>query len=580
MSLRPVLLLLLASVAISCTTSRWIVVDEQASESAETETILSDETIILPVGFPTPTHPVLTLEVKDVVEKEIVQQVVLERGIQQYRPKWGYWVAGLSAALFTGIAANTNLIHSGVSDHAVVAFNLSALALSGFTLTQLEPVGEPIYTGERRLSRSSGFQQLTDTLSRKEEILDLPVALDIQYAGEVLHRSGQVRFVNGENSLNLAMMLTESGLPTQEGDVMEVSLRYNEQSFNFSYEIDELLVPYIEITEPVAVLRNAPVISDLNIVTEVGEGSVFELIGTGLDEEWYQVRFGGSILYVARSTAEITWRMAGTTGDIDVFEFADVEFGAVDVENAVPILKANDPGDRAIVFSNTYLEQPEIQRYTGRDHRLFEFYMSAAYQMRESQIAHIQIDSTETWRDQLSEFSDTDSTSVLYVYLSGKAHIDGDTIYMRTSVSDNQPMVPVPDLLQEFIRMNPEKLILLADLDYAEIETSSPGSSGARNGVAVQQQTAAALLREVPNAVIIFSSRPDQVSSLYAGRGSENKHHRIFMYYWADAIKKRNRTMHSVIRHLENNVDYTSRRLHDRPQEIQVFGNTTLNPAE
>src|SRR5690625_2683014 len=119
MSLRPVLLLLLASVAISCTTSRWIVVDEQASESAETETILSEETVILPVGFPTPTHPVLTLEVKDVVEKEIVQQVVLERGIQQYRPKWGYWVAGLSAALFTGIAANTNLIHSGISDHAV-----------------------------------------------------------------------------------------------------------------------------------------------------------------------------------------------------------------------------------------------------------------------------------------------------------------------------------------------------------------------------------------------------------------------------------------------------------------------------
>src|SRR5690625_6449486 len=42
---------------------------------------------------------------------------------------------------------------------------------------------------------------------------------------------------------------------------------------------------------------------------------------------------------------------------------------------SVPILKANDLGDRAIVFSNTYLEQPEIQRYTGRDHRLFEFYM-------------------------------------------------------------------------------------------------------------------------------------------------------------------------------------------------------------
>src|SRR5690625_6649790 len=99
-------------------------------------------------------------------------------------------------------------------------------------------------------------------------------------------------------------MLTESGLPTQEGDVMEVSLRYNEQSFNFSYEIDELLVPYIEITEPVAVLRNAPVISDLNIVTEVGEGSVFELIGTGLDRK--STRLNSS--HVAISYAVVCWK--------------------------------------------------------------------------------------------------------------------------------------------------------------------------------------------------------------------------------------------------------------------------------
>src|SRR5690625_275663 len=122
MSLRPVLLLLLASLAISCTTSRWIVVDEQASESAETVTILSEETVILPVGFPTPTHPVLTLEVKDVVEKEIVQQVVLERGIQQYRPKWGYWVAGLSGALFGGIEANIDLCLLGIITLGVDAF--------------------------------------------------------------------------------------------------------------------------------------------------------------------------------------------------------------------------------------------------------------------------------------------------------------------------------------------------------------------------------------------------------------------------------------------------------------------------
>lgn len=554
--------------------------DEQAAESTETETILSERTVINPVGTPTPSHPILTFEVNDIIEKEIAQQVVLERGIQQYRPKWGYWAAGLSAAAFAGLAANTNMFNSGISDPAVVAFNLSALVLAGFTVAQMEPVGDPIFTGERRLSRSSGFQQLTDTLSRNDEILELPASLNVRYTGSVIHSSDQMRFLNGESSLNLGALLIDSEAPVLEGEFMDVTVNHQDQNFNFQYRVEDLLSPYIEITEPVAVLRNAPVNSELNIVAEVGEGSVFELVGSNHDEDWYRVRFGGSELFVTRSVANTIWMTEVTADDIDVYEFAEVGFGAVDVENAVPILKENDPLDRAVIFSNTYLEQPEIQRYVDRDNRLFQFYMSAAYQMEELQIANIQIDSTEVWRQQLESFSEADSVNVLYAYLSGKAHVEGDTIYMRSSRSGGESYVSVTHLLEELTEMNPEKLIVLADFDYSPLETDDQNNNNARINSEVQQQTAVRLLRSIPNSVMIFSSKPDQLSSLYAGRGSENKQHRIFIYYWADAIKKRNRTLHDVIRHLENNVDYTSRRLHDRPQEVQAFGNATINPSE
>jgi hypothetical protein len=38
--------------------------------------------------------------------------------------------------------------------------------------------------------------------------------------------------------------------------------------------------------------------------------------------------------------------------------------------------------------------------------------------------------------------------------------------------------------------------------------------------------------------------------------------------------------MSELVRHLENNVDYTSRRLHDEPQEVRGYGNFMLDIAK
>jgi len=80
-----------------------------------------------------------------------------------------------------------------------------------------------------------------------------------------------------------------------------------------------------------------------------------------------------------------------------------------------------------------------------------------------------------------------------------------------------------------------------------------------------------------PESVLIFSSRPSQTSRVYSGGGDDNKYHSVFTYYWAEALQQRKVQVSELISHIQNNVDYTSRRLFDRPQEIQVFGNLSID---
>jgi hypothetical protein len=95
-----------------------------------------------------------------------------------------------------------------------------------------------------------------------------------------------------------------------------------------------------------------------------------------------------------------------------------------------------------------------------------------------------------------------------------------------------------------------------------------------------QQRLANRLIRNFPNAFVLFGNRVGQSSSVYTGSGDDDKRHHIFPYFWAEAIQQRKTQMADLVRHLENNVDYTSRRLHDEPQEVRGYGNFMLDIAE
>ncbi|NBC03531.1 MAG: hypothetical protein GVY20_07480, partial [Bacteroidetes bacterium] len=246
----------------------------------------------------------------------------------------------------------------------------------------------------------------------------------------------------------------------------------------------------------------------------------------------------------------------------------------------VPVLKQNNPDDRAVILTNGFSEESEPRQYLARDHDLFQFYMRYALQMDNDQITEIEMDSTGNWREQLSNITAMDSTGTLFIYLSGSAFIDDSySLYLSREQKEEGESELESEILDTFEELEPSSLVLFADLEFI-INDSNNGLNGDKSYQLALQNFSNTLLRRIPNSAVVFSHRPGQQSSLYIGGDTENKRHHIFPYFLADALKKRNIELSEIVRHLENNVDYTSRRLHDRPQEIQVFGNLTIDVVE
>ncbi|TVR17906.1 MAG: hypothetical protein EA391_03520 [Balneolaceae bacterium] len=571
------ILLIFLFFSISCTSSRWVVVDQNATDERIDPVILEERNIIQITEEPTVENPLVIYGIFTVAEQQFVQRIQVERTIQQYRPRWGYLALGLAGATFAVLAANTSTVLPSVSSGARLPLNVTAASLALLSFSNLQPTGTPIFTGETELMRRSGTEIVSDTLRNRFKDVELDVQAEIFLGDSLIFSLDEIGLSGGALSVNLAQVADFIQGDIRDNTSVSVTLHYNDDSLNHTFNIADFLSPYVLITSPVAVLRNAPVQNDLNVITEIGEGSSLQLINRD-PQGWYRVRFGGSEVFLNANAGEVEWLAEGTGDTPDVFEFRDVPFGEIDVENSVPILKPRNSSDRAIILTNGFAEQSEVRPYLDRDHELFIFYMRHALQMAESQIHHIRVDSTIDWKAELENVSEINGEGSLFVYLSGFGTLaQPGTIYLNFAEEKEGDGLLAEFVFPEFERINPAALFLMADLQFG-FGNGETASSASRSGYnSVLQEFSGRLQRIIPNSFILFSHRPGQRSSVYAAAGFENQRHHIFNYYWAEAIKRRNTRVHELVRHLENNVDFTSRRLHDRPQEIQAFGNFSLN---
>lgn len=565
-----------------CTTSKWAIIDENAINPTESPEVISEKELLVVDEMPTVEHPVLKLVPYRIIETEYAERVKIQRTVQEYRPKWGFAILAVAGSALSFTAANTDLFLSGQSTTQRVALNATGALLGVLTFTNLRETGEPIPTDETRYLRQTGVDFRADTVFVQQPI-NQTAAITVIHNGEEIFHDSSVLLLNNAVEINVAALASEFTNSLDSDSQFVVRADFKGERTIVSIPVLTFMEQHFVIQSAIAQLRSSPSISSGNIITELGEGSTLKWIEE-VDDQWVKVEYDSRDAFVQNNTGIKQMRSTEEGGPAVLVELEDIPFGEIDVENSLPILKSNYPADRAFIFSANRENQAGYRQFAERGEQLFRHYMRTSLRMAEGQVKEINDPDLQSWLPNLQECREMNNGSAI-VYLTGFAKeitTDGEDVLAvyHADETGEENVLPLRDIFEKLSECTAEKLFLFVDLEY--IYKAEEGGyaylGNANNGH--QQQLANNLLGDFPNAFIVFGNRLGQRSSIYSGNVGVNKRHHIFPYFVAQALQQRKTRMSELYRHLENNVDYTSRRLHDRPQEVQGFGNFMLDIAE
>ncbi|MEX2368446.1 MAG: hypothetical protein WD510_02980 [Balneolaceae bacterium] len=574
----------LLGLSVNCTSSKWSVVDLDAIDERDLP-VKKDSTFILVLAHePTPENPVFSLKVQEIEELEFTQRVKVERTVQQYRPKWGFTLLGLTGAGITFYAGNTNSFIESRSTTQSIALNLTGAILTTLAITNLKPVGDPIQTGEMKFLRKNGVVMKTDTTDVKTPS-EFTAEVNILYKDQELLSSDSYATESGEINIHSVNLLQDFAIRGPDPGSITVDIVFEQENYNYEIPVSSFLQPLLHITAPVAELRSGPTTENRSLLTEVGQGSELTFLDIH-DEQWFEVQVGGTNSYITREEGEIRWHAVDNGTGPSVISVEDVSFGEMGVENSVPVLRQAGPSDRGFIISNHLNNKIGIRRYLQRDYQLVGLYFRNALGMNRDQVHQLNITKEDTQWSEIIDSSGLDSLSTVFVYIGGFATVDssssGETVKLiRMNEEDEIQTVPLEDILMKIAGIPLHKLIVFTDLEFRQINGREVVTGSVNSPVNVTWgQLANRITRVQPNSALVFSSGINQPTGIYSSNRFENMYHYIFPYYLAQGLQHRRTRIFDLVRYMENQVDYTSRRLFDRPQEVHAFGNLTIDVAD
>ena len=570
---------------LSCTSTRWTVVDPGAIDYNDYSVIQSRE-FLKEAGRVTPDDPALKLQLLSYTTYEYAEKVLVRRSIQEYRPRPGLVALGLAGAALSVYAANSDVITDSESSLKTITLNSAGglLALSGFL--NMKPVGEPRDTGEEQFLRKTGTILQTDTL-RVNSPGPRQADVAIIYGDRMVSEELELPLKSGLLDINLGSTLGALGIRGSDPDSVTVIVEFQDSTYTFDYSLQDILHPFARITAPITPLRNAPAASPENVLAELVEGGQLQIIGSSPD--WYKVLYGISETYILREDAEIIWQSSDFTGTNQVVAVPRLPFGSVDVENNIPILRGINEHAMALVIANEHYKGDLPPRtYALRDGKLIQTYLENALGIPEAHIFEIQdMNQVEELSEPLSKIDSmaTDS-SELFVFLSGYGSVDVQDGEIRLGFipanEEGQVTNTAIDLfafMRRIASIPSGKTVVIADIDFNHRKTGDVLTD--RNVLLKRplRQLAEILTRNNSRSAVLYGSEFRQASAVYLSNSGEDKKHRIFPYFVARALQQRHTNMAGIYQFLQRNVSYHARRLHDRAQDPQLFGNISIDLA-
>lgn len=560
----------------SCTNGRWVVKNQEAIDRSDYE-ILKQQKFLEVADSLSPDNPVLTLDLKSHTTYRYQQKTLVQRNIQDYRLRPGFVALGLAGAAVSFYAANANRFNSSSGQSVTLNAVGVLMAASGFV--NLKPVGEPRPIGEERYLDSTGSIVETDTVNIKKDDPS-PARISVTHQGRMVFEEDLENIPGGQLQVPLAQSFNDLKLTSNDPGSFEVTVNFRDSTYQYSYPVSAILEPYARITTDLTELRSKPVINPDNVLADLTRGSQIK-IDTLINDQWFRVLYGISENYIQKNEADMIWRSTNFPGNEKVVAVPRVPFGNIDVESNLPILREPTSNARALIITNENYDEPfPTRQNTHRDGRLIGEYLKEALGYEKGNIHHLtDVQQPDQIYQQIEEMSSAvnDSTEV-FIYIGGYGEVwDEQELYLKNVAPAGEASPTDVSLRSIFSRLasfssNP-KTFVVADIDFSR---SMPERILEIEKEGILRSNASALTGN-PQTVLITSSQLGQPSRLYRSSTGEDKKHHIFPYFFARALQQKRTSASKIFDLLQRNISYTSRRLHDRPQQALILGDRSLS---
>lgn len=553
----------------ACSSSKWVVENQYEVDRNDFELIDSKQ-FLNRVGTITPENPIVQFEILAANTFEYTQRVRTDRFIQRYRPIFRSVLMGVAGAGLAAYTANTVSENNHQKGNiSTSTFYYGAAGLITMTaLLNMKSSGDSNPTGEVRLLRRTGSISEIDTVSA-QPLSGSDVSYTMYYQGDILAFGNNLEYRNNRFTINLLESFNPEQSEYSSDDVITLEIYFGSEIYVNTIPVSSFLEQFVVISSDITALRDEPILDSRTILTDLAQGSQLKFVSE--EDNWYRVLYGISETFIAKTDAKLIWRPSEFASQLSIITVPNIPFGNIDVESDIPRYSDITEGAYGFVIANREYQGDYSERiYAERDAELIGTYLNEAFGYRNDNIRSTNnIENQQqlvlSYNRMVNEIRRDQKKLVVYVSGYVESGEDGQVMMLGTggSISSN---INLNSFFSGISRLPVEELIVLLDIDNVENQETS-----------IIEPLASQILANNANSAILVSSTETQRSRDYSSSGGDQKRHSIFSYFIADAIKEGATNISEVLNHLQRNVDYTSRRLHNQPQHILFFGNSELS---
>lgn len=574
-----------------CTTSSWVI-DEEPVRYPPSETILSERPLFLPVQMPEPHNPLL--KIKLMTEREITydRHLVSKRHIQKYRPSYGYLIPGLGVMGFGLYLANfSDQSGSALSGRDRVIINICSFAMGMASIMAMKPSDEPRDTGEYRFLQKKDTVITKDTLDSylsegKKSIINLKMGKDRILSNKEISFEDNVIAIRPLQHLNIQK------LEKADTASLTIGVSYDGLVYEQTFPIETLMKSYVQTTSSEVPLRASPVRLDNNIVRHVPEGSRFMLLNE-IDDRWYRVYGYEEPAYLPIDQARKIWLSADAEeADFLASAAGDVVFGDLSIERNLPDNRRAQPeGIAVIILNGAYSAPVKSLPHASRTAKLATLY---ANRVLGYYLDHILVFENMTHSEMTRFFQESDSLQIgnrqlsmdesdIFFYYYGHA-LRTDDGSRRLLPIDYDPdnsidkSIPLEQAVNTLSQLRIRNKVAVWDTDFCG--ESPPGETevyGVRPESEALREISQKIIQNSVKGGVFWAAQEGQYAGAYSrNQGDSGSFYDIFSWYFFEALQQGAQSAGEIETHIERNVSFTSRRLHERAQDPLFEGDRDL----